>query len=240
MTAAARGPWSATLRDLAVRPGAITRAVLDGRGQRYLPLGRLLIVLATLFFLLTLVQQRGGEAPPRAVSACTEGAAADLGALLGPAPAAGARGAESIAGLRHFVGELWCEPRRFTRAASLAVPVAFLLLMPLSAGLMRMAFRREMPKFRDNWTYGLEAHAALFLLLLVLLLLSLPEVPLLGFAASVAGLFYATWNVLAGVELAYGVSPRVAVWRTTAVGMVYAVVLTVVATLLFLALFGRI
>jgi hypothetical protein len=239
VNAAARRPWANTLRDLAFRPGTITRAHLDGRGGAYLPLGRLLVLFAAAFFGLTMAQQSGGGSSPETTASCAQRASADLGALMGPDAGAGAAGGASVAGLRHLAGEVLCNPQRFTRAVSLAGPIAFLLLLPLSAGLMQLAFRKEMPRFADNWTYGLEAHAALFLLLLALFVLSLPGVPLVGLLASVAGLFYATWNVLAGVERAYRVSARVAAWRTTAVGVVYAAALTVVATLVFTALFGR-
>ncbi len=241
--APARRAWTVTLRDLTLRPGAITRAVLDGQGGGYLPLGRLLVVLAAVFFLITLVQQgRRHEPTPDTVAACANGqVTSDLGLLLGTggAPEASASGS-AVAGLEHFAGEALCDPERFTRAVSLAVPIAFLLLLPLSAGLMQLAFRKQMPRFRDHWLYGLEAHAALFLLLIALLVVSLPGAGLLSFVASVAGLFYATWNVLDGVERVYRVSPGVAAWRTTAVGIVYAVALTVIATVLFLALFGRV
>ena len=243
MTGAPRRAWSATLRDLVLRPGTITRAVLDGEGQGYLPLGRLLVVLAVLFFLVTLIQQGWRREPsPAAIAACANGRVPpDLGALLPPTGAADAPAAGSTAaGLEHFAGELLCDQQRLTRALSLAVPIAFLLLLPLSAGLMQLAFRKQMPRFRDNWLYGLEAHAALFLLLLALLLLSVPGVGWVSVAASVAGVFYATWNVLAGVEQAYRVAPGVAMWRTTAVGVVYAAALALVATLLFLAVFGRV
>ena len=243
MSASARGVWSATLRDLVLRPGKITRAVLDGQGAGYLPLGRLLVVLAAVFFLLTLVQQGLHREPaPEAVAACANGRAnADLGPLLGATGASDASASgTAAAGIEHLAGELLCDPQRFTRAVSLAVPIAFLLLLPLSAVLMLLAFRKQIPSLRGNWTYGLEAHGALFLLLIALLVVSLPGLGLLSFLASVAGLFYATWNVLAGVERAYRVGPSVAAWRTTAVGVVYAVVLTVVATLLFLSLFSRV
>ncbi len=241
--APARLVWRVTLRDLILRPGTITRAVLDGQGGGYLPLGRLLVVLVALFFALTLVQQgRAHEPTPDAVAACTKGRAnAEISGLMGAAGAPDASAAGStVAGLEHLAGELLCDPQRFTRAVSLALPIAILLLLPLSAGLMLLAFRTQMPHFRDNWRYGLEAHAALFLLLIALLVVTLPGWGPLSFLASVGGLFYATWNVLAGVERAYRVSSGVAVWRTTAVGVVYAVALTVVATLLFLSLFGRV
>ncbi len=239
----ARRAWRDTLRELTLRPGIITRDVLDGQGGGYLPLGRLLVVLAAVFFAITLWQPGHHDEPtPEAVAACVNGRGqSDIDRLLGAAGASGEPAVGSTAaGLEHLAGELVCDPQRFTRALSLAVPVAFLLLLPLSAVLMQLAFRHQMPRFRDNWAYGLEAHAALFLLLLVLLLLSLPGVGLLSFLASVTGLFYATWNVLTGVERAYRVGPGVAAWRTTAVGIVYAVALTIVATLLFLALFGRV
>jgi hypothetical protein len=242
VTEAPRGPWSATLHDLALRPGAITRAVLDGQGGEYLPLGRLLVILVAVFFALTLLQPRAAGGPSAEVAAACGGAggSTDLGLLLGAAGAPEATANAPIAaGVLHFAGEVLCDPQRFTRAFSLAIPLGFLLLMPLSAGLMQLAFRKDMPGFAANWAYGLEAHAALFLLLIVLVVVSLVGPGWLSFLASVAGLFYASWNVLAGVERAYRVSGRTAAWRTTGVGVVYAVALTVVSTLLFLALFGR-
>lgn len=216
--------------------------MLDGQGGEYVPLGRLLAGLVAVFFLITLIQQaRRRQPPPDAIAACTTGGlGSDLNLLLDAAGASdGSASGTPAAALGQFARDVLCDPRRFTNAMSLAVPIAVLLLVPLSAVLMQFAFREQMPRFRDNWLYGLEAHAALFLLLIALLVASLPGIGLLGFLASVAGLVYATWNVWAGVERAYGVGRGVAARRTIAVGVGYAVALAVVATALVLGLFGR-
>ncbi|MGH7688772.1 MAG: hypothetical protein ACREN3_04130 [Gemmatimonadaceae bacterium] len=242
VTASAPRSWANTLRTLILRPGAITRAALDGQGGGYLPLGRLLVVLAAVYFLITLAQQDLQRPPdPAAAAACANGRVkSELDLLLGAVGAPEAVGADSAAaGLEHVIGAVLCDPQRLTSAFSLAVPIAFLLLLPLSAALMQLAFRKQLPRFRDNWRYGLEAHAALFLLLIVLLVLSLPGIWLLGFLASVAGLVYASWNVMSGVERSDRVSPGMAARRTTAVGVVYAAALAIVATLLVLGLVGR-
>ncbi|HEU4989147.1 MAG: hypothetical protein KGL93_12420 [Gemmatimonadota bacterium] len=239
---ARQGRATRTLRAVVREPGTVTRAVLDGRGTEYLSLGRLLTVCVAVFFALTWVQQRRPAVPSPDVAAACDGSGSDtsaLGALLGAAGGnvQGASPAASAAlGIAH---QLLCDPARFTRAFTLAAPVAFLLLIPLSAWLMQLAFRRQMPTFAANWTYGLEAHAALFLLLAVLAAIGLLGSSLLGFLASIAGLVYASWNVVAGVQRAYGVSRGVAARRTTAVGVVYALALTAVTSLVMWGLLSR-
>ena len=233
----------ATLLALLGHPGAITRAILDGRPARYVGPGRLLLGFAAAFFLLTGLQLRGTPAQsPEVAAACSDsGGTSDLGALLGAAGAPGvtANASPGAATALRIASDALCNPRKYTRAFGLAIPVAFLLLMPLSAVLMQVAFRTQMPGFAGNWLYGLEAHAALFALLTALALVSFTGSTLLGVLASLAGLVYASWNLVAGVQGAYRVSARVAAWKTTAVGVVYALVLTVVSVLLVWAQLAR-
>lgn len=225
-----------TLRALVRRPGAITRAILDGQAERYVAPGRLLLGFAAAFFLLTALQFRGASAQsPEVTAACANGGGtSDLGALLdaAAAPDVAANAPPGATAALRISADALCNPDKYTRAFGLAIPVAFLLLMPLSAALMQMAFRKQMPGFAGNWLFGLEAHAALFALLTVLALVSFTGSTLLGVAASLAGLVYASWNLVAGVQRAYRVSARAAAWKTTAVGVGYALALTVVAVLL--------
>lgn len=234
---------SDTLRVLLRHPGAITRAILDGQPARYVGPGRLLLGFATAFFLLTAWQLRSAPAPsPEVAAACADsGGTSDLGALLGAAqtPAIAGNASPAAALVLRTASDALCNPRQYTRAFGLAIPVAFLLLMPLSAGLMQIAFRAQLPGFAGNWLYGLEVHAALFALLTALALVSLTGSTLLGVLASLAGLVYASWNLVAGVQCAYRVSAGVAAWKTTAVGVVYALVLTIVAVLLVWAQLAR-
>lgn len=232
-----------TLRALIGQPGAITRAILDGQSTRYVGPGRLLFGFATAFFLLTALQLRGTQAPsPDVAAACAgSGGTSALEALLGAAQAPGAIASASpgAATALRIASDALCNPRQYTRAFGLAIPVALLLLMPLSAGLMQIAFRTQVPGFAGNWLYGLEVHAALFALLTSLALVSVTGSTLLGVLASLAGLVYASWNLVAGVQCAYRVSARVAAWKTTAVGVVYALALTVVSVLLVWAQLAR-
>jgi len=236
-------PLSATLRALLQRPGTITRAILDGRPAEYVGPGRLLLGFAAAFFLLTALQLRSTPAQsPDVAAACSgSGVTSDLGVLLGAAQAPGvtANASPAAATVLRVASDALCNPRKFTRAFGLAIPVAFLLLMPLSAALMQVAFRTQLPGFAGNWLYALEAHAALFALLTALALVSLTGSTLLGVLASLAGLVYASWNLVAGVQRAYRVSARAAAWKTTAVGVVYALVLTIVSALLGWAQLAR-
>ncbi|MGA9837321.1 MAG: hypothetical protein WBQ26_08430 [Gemmatimonadaceae bacterium] len=226
------GRVAATLRALVFHPGSLTREELAGRPADHLPLVWVLPVLATAFFALTSLQQRRAAAPSSDVAATCAGSKGDasgLSALLGVAGTPGTTAGLSpeAVGALHVASEVLCDPGPLTRALAFAFPIALLLLMPLSAGLMQAAFRRQMPGFRANWVYGLEVHSALFLLLSALALLSFAGSFLLGFVASVGGLVYTSWNLVRGVQTAYGVSERAAVWRTTAVGVVYALFLIV-------------
>ncbi len=247
MTAPAEAPggrMARTLRALALRPGALTRAALDGRAADFVGPGTLLAVFAAGFFLITWMQQRhpAGPSPDVAALCTSEGTGeSPLGALIGGSAGAGTLAGETPDEARtlNFAEDALCHPQRYARAFAVAVPLGFLLLIPLSALLMQAAFRREMPGFAGNWRFALEAHAALFLLLTVLGLISLAGSFLLGFLASVAGLFYASWHLVSGAERAYRVSARTATWRTTVVGIPYAMVLAAVVAGLMWALLVR-
>ena len=229
-----------TLGDLVLRPGSITRALFDGTDAgRYVSLGRLLAAFVFAFFALTWAQERQA-ANPRATAptACADSAtASQLDALLGEADAQNSS-AQSVQALETLSAAL-CDPGRYTRAFSLAVPIGFLLLIPLSALLMQAAFRRQQPSYRANWQYGLEAHAALFVLLTVLAALGFVASLTVGVLASVAGLVYASWNLVAGVRTAYGVSGRTAAWKTTLIGVPYAFVLAATTLVLMWAMLAR-
>jgi hypothetical protein len=129
----------------------------------------------------------------------------------------------------NLAGRAMCDPARYTRAFAFAIPIAFLILIPLFAVLMQVAFRKQIPGFSGNWTYAVESHAALFLLLTALALESFLGSFALDFLCSVGGLVYASWNLVVGVRVAYGVSTRAARWKTTLVGVGYALGLVAVA-----------
>lgn len=232
-----------TLRALVRTPGEITRATLDGQGTAYITPGRLLLAFVVGFFALTALQLRATPSvSPEVASACVDANnPSDLGALLGAAgsPEVTAGASPTAVAILRMAGDALCNPQRYTRAFSIAIPVAFLLLMPLSALLMQVAFRRQMPDFHGNWVYGLEAHAGLFALLMALAAIALVGSTILGVLASLGGLVYASWNLVAGVQRAYGVSARTAALKTTVVGVVYALVLTVVSALLVWLLLAR-
>jgi hypothetical protein len=227
---------AATVRALVFAPGSLTRAEWARARGGYLPLSGLLAGLVAAFFGLTAIQQRHAAQPSPDVAAACAGTGSDIGGLSGllggeATPGASTELSPAAGTVLRFARRALCDPAPITRAFAFGVPIAFLLLMPLSAALMQLAFRRQVPDFRRNWVYGLEAHAALFLLLVGLALVSFSGSFLLGFLASIGGLGYTTWNVVRGVEVAYGVSARAAAWKTTAVGMIYAVVLALAVAL---------
>ncbi|OYV74373.1 MAG: hypothetical protein B7Z72_00300 [Gemmatimonadetes bacterium 21-71-4] len=230
-----------TLRTLIFQPGVLTRARLEGRPTRYVALERLLLAFAGAYLVLVFVQTRGPSAPsPEVASLCasSDGQGADLTSLIG---GTGGDGRISPAGgrLLALAGRALCDPAPFTRAFAFAIPIAFLLLIPLFAWLMQVAFRTQMPGFHGNWIYAVESHAALFALLTGLALESFIGSFLLGFLCSVAGIVYLSWNLVAGVRVAYGVSTRAAKWKTTVVGVGYAVCLVAAVGLLMWAMLAR-
>ncbi|HVB30097.1 MAG TPA: hypothetical protein VNE60_01070 [Gemmatimonadaceae bacterium] len=230
--AAGRPRLVATLRALVAHPGALTRSRLDGRSQRYVPLTTLLVSCAAAFFVLTTVLSHRPTNDAAAKSCATApggdgGLDSALGPLLGLAadqPAA-APASPAEFWLLHAVEQLLCDPQRFTYALGLAVPIAFLVLIPAFAGLMHLAFRRELPGYAGHWTYAVESHAALFLVLSALAVVSALGSSFLSFFASLGGLVYTTWNLHAGVQTTYRVTSRTATWRTTLVGVAYALLL---------------
>jgi len=231
------GRLKETLRALVVRPGSLTRAVREGTGSRYFPLGGLLLAFAAVYLALVFVQTRGASGPPDDIAGlCTDGGGqgADLQTLIGAAGASGDNVQVSPSATRvlNFASHSLCDPAPMMRAFAFAIPIAFLLLIPVFAWLMQLAFRAQMPGFNGNWIYAVESHAALFLLLTALAVESFLGSFVLGFLCSVGGLVYTSWNLTAGVQLAYGVSARAARWKTTLVGVIYAVCLVIAVGLL--------
>lgn len=235
------GGVAGTLHALILRPGTLTRARLEGRTTPYVPMEWLLLVFAAAYLALVFVQTRGASAPsPEVASLCASsgGQGADLTSLLGGTGgdvqlSPGAARALSLA------GRALCDPAPFTRAFAFSIPIAFLVLIPLFAWLMQLAFRKQMPRFHDNWIYAVESHAALFALLTALALESFLRSYLLGFLCSVAGIVYLSWNLVAGVRVAYGVGASAARWKTTVVGVAYAVCLVVAVGAIMWALLAR-
>ncbi len=230
-----------SLRLLVAHPGALTRARLGGQGARFTPLGGLLLLFAAAYLALVYVQTRGPSVlDPEVASVCASsgGQSIDISSLLGGAGAAVDVSAGESRALA-LAGRALCDPAPFERAFAFAIPLAFLALIPLFAALMQLAFRGVMPGFAGSWTYALESHAALFALLTALALESFIGSWLLGFLCSVGGLIYLSWNLVAGVRLAYGVSTRAARWRTTLVGVGYAVCLVVAVGLIMWAMLPR-
>ncbi|MDE3215512.1 MAG: DUF3667 domain-containing protein [Gemmatimonadota bacterium] len=230
-----------TLRALIVRPGALTRARLDGRRAPYVAVEWLLLAFAAIYLGLVFVQTRGPSGPPPDVAslcASSDGQGAGLAGLAGPA-GGDLQASAGTARLLDLAGRALCDPAPFTRAFAFAIPVAFLLLIPLFAWLMQRAFRAQMPDFHGNWIFALESHAALFALLTALALESFAGSVLLGVLCSVAGVFYLSWNLVAGVRTAYGVTTRAAKWKTTLVGVGYAVCLVVAVGAIAWAMLAR-
>lgn len=243
---AGRSRVVATVRALVAHPGALTRARLDGRTQPYVPLTTVLLACAAAFFVLTMAMS---HRPPggNATTACAAapGGAGGLDAEL--VPVLGLASDQSAAAppspverwLLQAVEQLLCDPRRFTHALGLAVPIAFLVLIPVFAGLMQLAFRRQLPGYAGHWTYAVESHAALFFLLAALAVVSALGSSVLSFFASLGGLVYTTWNLHVGVQTVYGVKSRTAAWRTTLVGVAYALLLVAVVGVVMWMLLSR-
>lgn len=231
MSKPAPGKLVRTLRDLAVRPGVVTEARLEGTDNPYLPTGWVLVAAVVLFLALTLARQPQRSSPsPALEQACADWVMdSPVGSALRAAASPEGGAPPLVAGASALTLRFICDPAPVTRAFNLAVPVAFVLLMPLSALLMWVAFRRSAPRFAQHWAYGLEAHATLFGLMIVLAVIGLLGSTLLNIAASLAGLWYLTWNLMAGVQRTCHVARRTALGRTTLVGVVYALALAVVS-----------
>ncbi len=231
-----------TLRTLMFRPGVLTRARLEGRPTPYVTMEWLLVFFAAAYLVLVFVQTRQAAMPSSDVAAlCTsspDGQSLNLPSLLG-ASGSNLQVSPQAAGVLDLAGRALCDPAPFTRAFAFAIPIAFLLLIPLFAWLMQLAFRAQMPGFQANLTYSVESHAALFVLLTALALESALGSYLIGFLCSVAGIVYLSWNLVAGVRTAYGVSAKAARWKTTLVGVGYAVCLVVVVGAIMWAILER-
>jgi hypothetical protein len=235
------GGVASTLHALIFGPGTLTRARLDGQTTPYVPMEWLLLFFAAAYLVLVFVQTRGAAGPsPEVASLCAQsgGQGTDLSSLLGGA-GGDVQVSPGAARTLSLVGRALCDPAPFTRAFAFSIPIAFLLLIPLFAWLMQLAFRRQMPGFHGNWIYAVESHAALFALLTALALESFVGSFLLGFLCSVAGIVYLSWNLVAGVRVAYGVSTGAAKWRTTVVGVGYAVCLVITVGALMWGMLAR-
>jgi hypothetical protein len=158
-----------TLAPLFLRPGAVTKAYLEGKRARFTSPVKLYLALSFLFFVVVaLAPERGGLDVRAGGAGGVTGAEAD-----GPS-------AEDLRGVRalplgdRLSGRLEAiarEPhaevrRRFAAAFAENAPKAMFVLVPVAALLLRLLYLRAGFYLSEHLVFALHEHAVAFALLL--------------------------------------------------------------------------
>ena len=242
-----------TLRLLLCRPGRLTREYLDGRRRRYvLPLR--LYLTASFVFFLALKLAAGSlypETPAKAdgqarLIAEVRADIASSGAAAGGSAAAsqpevqandcgrpGQRACTRLeATLNDSVARLQAHPQEtleHVRDHALHwAPYAIFVMLPGFAAIMMLAYRNRRMTYGEHFVFSLHLHAFWFLAGLLLLVVPAGAVDILQLAI----VFYGGW----AMHETYGGRWWTTVLRAFFVIVLYSIVLTVVMTVLGIAL----
>lgn len=224
-----------TLGVLLFRPGQLTLEYLAGRRRRYVPPLRVYLSASFLFFLVVgllgvgtgLALQVDPQPGSRPVIALDSGEATELQTRIARCATPGACGWTETR-LTRAAATLWGKDGASAvgqRMAS-AAPYAVFLMLPVFAGLLRLAWRRQGMPYGAHFVFGLHAHAVAFLVLLAF-------APLPDHAGDWAVPLIFGHGVLA-MRRVYATGWPATLARAAAVGLAYSLAL-VVGTLVLTA-----
>lgn len=207
-----------TLAPLLLRPGAVTRAYLDGRRARFTSPVKLYLLASFLFFLVQAlapgaprVAVMGADATPeRSVGVAVDG----LEELRGAGPW-GARVADRLEALVREPPQ--AVRRRVSAGLAENVPRAMFFLVPVMAVLLRLLHLRGPVYLAEHLVFAIHAHVVAFVLLV-------PGAALGSAGAQAAGFAAACVHVLLAMRRVYGRG-----WLGTAVRAGVLVLLYLVA-----------
>ena len=244
-----------TLYPLLLRPGRLTQEYFAERRARYLPPVRVYLVLSLLFFALS---PFGPHSPRETAAVPSKKAAGSIEGESVRAPPKPAIFNVEFADCDKIESSFkWLEnPLRQAckrnvasggapvRAAFIAnIPKMMFVFLPIIALVMLLLYWRPRRLYVEHLVFFLHAHAAIFLILLLLRPLdwAVTAVPALkgagGFLNLGAGLF-AAWYVFRAMRVFYGQRRWITFTKFIVVGTMYTVFLaiTLVATLIISAL----
>ncbi|MEP6992655.1 MAG: DUF3667 domain-containing protein [bacterium] len=182
------GKLGRTVRLLVTQPGVLTREYLAGRRVRYISPLRLYLACSLLFFSLEALAprsmgiDRSGRPVERGVIQIAPSSAAELAAMD-----ADAQHGNPVrrAFLSHLARALRT-PAALQHATTASIPRAMFLLVPLFAALMGLVYRDRRRRYPQHLAFALHVHAALFLVLTMLLAGRFIAMPLLASLLDVA------------------------------------------------------
>ncbi len=193
-----------TLGPLFLRPGAVTRAYLDGRRASYTSPPRLYLLLSFVFFVVVAIRpdrsepldlSLGAAGAPAAAPADRELQASEDG--LRQLRSLGSPGARLADKLEEIAREPPGEVRRRVQAGfSEKAPRAMFFLVPVMALLLRLLYRRSGLYLAEHAVFALHEHAVAFAFLL--------PGAVLGGAADTAGLAAVGLHSVLAMRRVYG------------------------------------
>lgn len=204
-----------TLPRLFLRPGAMTRAWLEGRRASHTSPVKLYLVFSFLFFLAGALRPEGS----RVVSGGPEERVEVDDATLADLRASGALGAGVATRLEEMRRLTPAElNQRFGGALAENVPKAMFALVPALALFLRLAYRRSGVYFAEHLVFALHAHAVAFALALPGAALGHPRAQGIGFGL-------ATLHAVLALRRAYGGTWWGTLWRAALAGWLYLLAL---------------
>lgn len=259
------GRFWQTLRTLLVRPGRLTREYFAERRASYIPPARLYLVLSLLFFALgALGSHRGltlnGSADDLLAVGDRDELRAEIQQAAAESRAAGlpfAPGARGQGKVRDVKGceDLPVEPhwaeapirraclnfvadggRTLAREFVAAVPKMMFVFLPLMALLVMLIYWSPRRYYVEHLVFFLHTHAALFLILIIEMLVSLltPSLPWLTTTVRLlrwAGFLYAIWYLYRAMRVYYGQGRLLTLTKLSVISLAYVVFLSVTLVL---------
>ena len=239
------GRFWATLHLLLLRPGRLTAEYFADHRARYAPPVRLYLVLSVLLFALVSVSSHFKGDGAAAAAAVRDGATT---AATDAATAAEAAGASMNFGLtakdcdkvksswpwleknirdscRRNVGE---GARAVIEAFKTNLPRMMFVFLPVMAGVMALLYWFPRRYYVEHLVFFLHNHAALFLVMILLLLTGLAArlLPALGYVVTAFGVAtapYALWYVYRSMRTYYGQGRALTLAKIALVSVAYVV-----------------
>ena len=194
-----------TVRWLLTRPGFLTREYFQGRRARYVSPIRLYLIFSVIFFATSaLIDTEPVFRPDEEVEV------GQLGRLLG----LGDMSAERANELANEAATLW-------------MPRAMFLLVPLCAGLVHLVTRKTGRNYPQHLYFALHVHAAYFAVLVATTILAAIPAQIVRGVVSVVPLLFAVAYSLVAFRTAYGGTWSLAAGRLAFVFATYMMVVGV-------------
>jgi hypothetical protein len=225
------GKVLATMKTLMARPGRLTVDFLAGRRARWLSPLRLYLICSIAFFLLSPVLDALAEWGSRSggtTAAETEQERAAAADETEPRSLSWAdRLFRRIAG-KERLERLDRESDAFQRFFDESIPKAMLLLLPVLALLVQVAYRRSALRYPRHLYFALHVHAAAFVTLLAAAVVRLIPADVISRNVKLVALAFIVWYTVRAMRMVYGGSRAATVAKALLIGALYAICFAVV------------